>query len=145
LLLERSPDTSLSLALVVHSLQVALILAATALALRAWRDKTARERALGALVQQVVVAQEEERRRIAYDVHDGVAQLVVSAKQHVDTAADLCSADPERAAAEAAVAADRLAQAIAETRRILAALPPLAGGAARLPAPAPRRPGGLAR
>jgi len=138
LLLERSPDTPLSLALVVHSLQVALILAATALALRAWRDKTARERALGALVEQVVVAQEEERRRIAYDVHDGVAQLVVSAKQHVDTAADLCSADPERAAAEAAVAADRLAQAIAETRRILAALRPLAVDATGLAAAARR-------
>src|SRR5262249_42392354 len=107
LLRERSPATPLSLALVVHSLQVALILAATALALRAWRDKTARERALGALVEQVVVAQEEERRRVAYDVHDGVAQLVVSAKQHVDTAADLWSADPARAAAETAGAGDR--------------------------------------
>jgi signal transduction histidine kinase len=134
LLLERSPDTPLSLALVVHSLQVALILAATALALRAWRDKTARERALGALVEQVVVAQEEERRRVAYDVHDGVAQLVVSAKQHVDTAVDLWSADPERAAAETAIAADRLAQAIAETRRILAALRPLAVDTAGLAA-----------
>src|SRR5262245_55579193 len=103
LLLETSPDRPLSLALVLHSLQVMLILAATALALRAWRDKTARERALGALVQQVVVAQEAERRRIAYDVHDGVAQLVVSAKQHVDTAVDLWSANPERAAAETAV------------------------------------------
>ena len=138
LLLERSPDTPLSLALVVHSLQVAIILAATALALRAWRDTTARERALGALVQQVVVAQEEERRRVAYDVHDGVAQLIVSAKQHVDTAADLWSADPERAAAETAVAADRLAQAIAETRRILAALRPLAVDVAGLAAAARR-------
>src|SRR5262245_65155194 len=126
LLLERRMATPLPLTLVVHSLQVALILAATALALRAWRDKTARERALAALIEQVVVAQEDERRRVAYDVHDGVAQLVVSAKQHVDTAVDLWSANPERAAAETAVAADRLAQAIAETSRILAALRPLA-------------------
>ena len=126
LLLERRIDTPLSLTLVVHSLQVALILAATALALRAWRDKTARERALAALVEQVVVAQEEERRRVAYDVHDGVAQLVVSAKQHVDTATDLWKADPARAAAESAIAAERLGQAIAETRRILAALRPMA-------------------
>lgn len=126
LLLERRIDTPLSLTLVVHSLQVALILGATALALRAWRDKTARERALGALVEQVLVAQEEERRRVAYDVHDGVAQLVVSAKQHVDTATDLWKTDPERAAAESAIAAERLGQAIAETRRILAALRPMA-------------------
>ena len=83
-------------------------------------------------MEQVIVAQEEERRRVAYDVHDGVAQLVVSAKQHIDTAADLWAADPERAAAETAIAADRLAQAIAETRRILAALRPLAVDAAGL-------------
>jgi signal transduction histidine kinase len=126
LLLERNADTSLSLALVVHSLQVLLILAATALALRAWREKTARERALRALVEQVIVAQDDERRRIAYDVHDGVAQLVVSAKQHVDTAIDLWADAPGRAVAETAVAADRLALAIVETRRILAALRPLA-------------------
>jgi signal transduction histidine kinase len=132
LLLERAPETSLSLALVIHSLQVALILAATALALRAWREKTTRERALGTLVEQVIVAQEDERRRVAYDVHDGVAQLVVSAKQHIDTAADLWAADPEHAAAETAIAADRLGQAIAETRRILAALRPLAVDAAGL-------------
>jgi signal transduction histidine kinase len=132
LLLERSPNASLSLTLVVHSLQVALILGATALALRAWRDKTARERALAALVEQVVAAQEEERRRVAYDVHDGVAQLVVSAKQHIDTATDLWSTAPGRAAGEMAIAADRLGQAIAETRRILAALRPLAVEAAGL-------------
>src|SRR3989441_6962116 len=125
-LLEPAPQASISLALVVHSLQVALILTATAIALRAWREKTARERALAALVEQVVVAQEEERRRVAYDVHDGVAQLVVSAKQHVDTATDLWMTDPRRAAGATAIAAQRLAQAIAETRRILAALRPLA-------------------
>src|SRR2546425_4569249 len=131
-LLEPAPQASISLALVVHSLQIALILTATAIALRAWREKTARERALAALVEQVVVAQEEERRRVAYDVHDGVAQLVVSAKQHVDTATDLWTTDPGRAAGETAIAAERLGQAIVETRRILAALRPLAVDAAGL-------------
>jgi signal transduction histidine kinase len=136
-LLESAHGASLSLALVVHALQVVLILAATALALRAWREKTVRERALATLVEKVVVAQEEERRRVAYEVHDGVAQLVVSAKQHADTATDLWSTDPRRAARATAIAAERLALAIAETRRILAALRPLAmdggglGGAVR--------------
>src|SRR5437899_7904875 len=131
-LLEPAPQASISLALVVHSLQIALILTATAIALRAWREKTARERALASLVEQVIVAQEEERRRVAYDVHDGVAQLVVSAKQHVDTATDLWTTDPGRAAGETAIAAERLGQAIVETRRILAALRPLAVDAAGL-------------
>ncbi len=61
-----------------------------------------------------------------------MAQLVVSAKQHVDTATDLWSTAPVRAAGETAIAADRLGQAIAETRRILAALRPLAVEAAGL-------------
>jgi signal transduction histidine kinase len=35
--------------------------------------------------QQVLLAQQEERRRITYEVHDGIAQLVVGAKQRLDT------------------------------------------------------------
>src|SRR2546428_5216663 len=136
--LEQAPQASISLALVVHSLQVALILTATAIALRAWREKTARERALASLVEQVIVAQEEERRRVAYDVHDGVAQLIVSAKQHIDTAADLWTTDPGRAASETVIAADRLGRAITETRRILAALRPLAVDAGGPAAAAPQ-------
>src|SRR5713101_8794220 len=123
-LLEPAPQASISIALVVHSLQVALILTATAIALRAWREKTARERALASLVEQVIVAQEEERRRVAYDVHDGVAQLIVSAKQHIDTAADLWPAASERAARELEIGLERLDQAIVETRRVLLALRP---------------------
>ena len=126
LLLERAYRASMPVTLLIHSLQVLLIVAATGIALRAWREKTARQRALASLVEQVIAAQEDERRRVAYDVHDGVAQLVVSAKQHLDTATDLWSRDTRRAASETAIAADRLGRAIAETRRILAALRPLA-------------------
>jgi signal transduction histidine kinase len=126
LLLERAYHASMPRTLVIHSLQVLLIVAATAIALRAWREKAERQRALASLVEQVISAQDHERRRVAYDVHDGVAQLVVSAKQHLDTAADLWPRDAQRAASETAIAADRLGRAIAETRRILAALRPLA-------------------
>ena len=126
LLLEPAYRASMPLTLVIHSLQVLLIVAASGIALRAWREKTERQRALASLVEQVIAAQDDERRRVAYDVHDGVAQLVVSAKQHLDTAADLWPRDARRAASEAAIASDRLARAITETRRILAALRPLA-------------------
>ena len=125
-LLEPAYRASMPRTFVIHSLQVLLIVTATAIALRAWREKTERQRALAMLVEQVIAAQDDERRRVAYDVHDGVAQLIVSAKQHLDTAADLWSRDPRRAASETAIAADRLGRAIAETRRILAALRPLA-------------------
>ena len=64
----------------IHTVQIAVILAATFAVLRAWQEETAREHALARLVEQVVVAQEGERRRIAYDIHDALAPLIVSAK-----------------------------------------------------------------
>jgi signal transduction histidine kinase len=123
---ELSSQSPFSLAVAVHALQVMLILGATAVVLRAWRQKTAHEEALARLVEKVVVAQEEERCRVAYDVHDGIAQLVVSAKQHLDTCADFWSQQPTRAARELATGRDRLGRALVETRRVLAALRPSA-------------------
>jgi signal transduction histidine kinase len=121
------PDRSaVSLAVAVHALQVVLILGATAVILRAWRQKTAHEEALARLVEKVACAQEEERRRVAYDVHDGIAQFIVSAKQHLDTCADLWTQEPARAEAELATGRDRLGRALVETRRVLAALRPSA-------------------
>jgi signal transduction histidine kinase len=110
----------------VHAVQALVILAASYAALRAWRRKTAHAEAMARLMEKVVVAQDEERRRVAYDLHDGVAQLIVSAKQHLDTCADLWPAAPERAARELTVGLERLDQAIVETRRVLLALRPAA-------------------
>lgn len=59
-------------------------------------------------------------------MHDGVSQLIVSAKQHADTAADLWADDRTRAAREIDTARDRLGRAIVETRRVLRALRPSA-------------------
>src|SRR5262249_48884959 len=94
--------------------------------IRAWQQRTRYEDVLAGMVEKVVMAQEEERRRIAYDVHDGIAQLIVSAKQHVDTSRDLTESEPGRARPELARAARRLEGAIVETRRVLRALRPSA-------------------
>jgi signal transduction histidine kinase len=125
-MLELPRAAGLSLTLLVHSVQVALILGATYAFVRAWQEKSAHEDALRRMVERVVFAQEAERRRLAYDVHDGIAQLIVSAKQHLDTCSDTWRADPARAANEMGKGLDRLQRAIAETRRILMALRPSA-------------------
>jgi signal transduction histidine kinase len=112
--------------LLLHTLQVGLILAASHALLRAWQEKTANQRALGRMIERTVFAQEDERRRIAYELHDGVAQLIVSAKQHLDTCRDVWRNQPFRAAGELASVSDRLERAVAETRRVLMALRPSA-------------------
>ncbi len=97
---ESPRGAMLPLAVLMHALQVAVVLAATWVVLRAWREKTAHEDALARMVEKVVFAQEEERRRVAYELHDGVTPLIVSAKQHVETGRDVYAEDPALAASE---------------------------------------------
>lgn len=74
--------------------------------------------------QKLVLAHEDGRRRIAYDLHDGIAQLIVGAKQHLDTCRDLWDAHRRRAEEELVKGIDRLGKAIVETRSLLRALRP---------------------
>lgn len=122
--LEPSRGSGTSLAL--HAVQVLVILTATYAVLRAWQRKTAHAEAMARLMEQVVAAQDAERRRIAYELHDGLAQLIVSAKQHLDTCADLWPTAREQATRELTVGIARLEGAIVETRRVVLALRPAA-------------------
>lgn len=54
---------------------------------RLHRQLTARERAHEQFAEQVVAAQESERRRLAADIHDGITQRLVSLTYYLDAAA----------------------------------------------------------
>jgi signal transduction histidine kinase len=106
---------------------------------RLHRQLIGRERAHERFVEQVVAAQEAERRRLAADIHDGISQRLVSLGYHLD-AADRTVADDPGYAAEQIVLARRLADlTLDEARAAIGGLRPpvlddlgLAGGLASL-------------
>jgi PAS domain S-box-containing protein len=83
-----------------------------------------RERQLRELVGKLLVTQEEERRRVAYEVHDGPTQVAVAAYRHLQAFAKIYPPDtPEgREALEDAVELTR--RTVGESRQIIANLRP---------------------
>ena len=59
---------------------------------RLHRRLAAREHAAERFAEQVIAAQEAERRRLARDIHDGITQRLVSLTYHLDAAADAVAA-----------------------------------------------------
>jgi len=83
-------------------------------------------RRLEDLVRRLLLAQEEERRRVAYEIHDDLAQLAVGVQQHLETFARYYR--PRRPEARAKLDRARaLAQrTVLEARRVIAGLRPTA-------------------
>jgi signal transduction histidine kinase len=111
---------------VAHAAQVAVVLAATFVVLKLLKEKTAREADLAGLIERAVFVRDEERRRIGYDLHDGIAPLIIGAQQHLDTCRDRWPAAPDPALRELGLAADAVRAAITETRRVVMAIRPAA-------------------
>ncbi|MCX9193812.1 ATPase [Carbonactinospora thermoautotrophica] len=65
---------------------------------RLHRQLAARERAHERFTEQVIAAQEAERRRLAADIHDGIAQRLFSLRFHLDAAASALTEAPDFAA-----------------------------------------------
>lgn len=70
-------------------------------------------------------SQEQERRKIAYDIHDGIAQLMVGAQHHLEAFDYLWRDDASLAEDQLSRGRTKLRQAVVETRRLMVQLRPV--------------------
>ena len=112
---------------------------------RLHRQLATRERAHEDFAEQVIAAQESERRRLAGDIHDGISQRLVGLTYRLDAAARaIDDADQASAAEQMEKARDLVDLTLAEARSAISGLRPpvlddlgLAGGLASLAASIP--------
>lgn len=83
-----------------------------------------REEALERFAERTVEWQENERRRLAGEIHDGISQRIVSLFFHLSAAADAIPGSPEVAAEQVAHAQELATAALEETRSAIAGLRP---------------------
>ncbi len=74
--------------------------------------------------EKLVAAQEEERRRLRRDLHDGVGPTLASFSQRIDTAADLVNTDPQASIDLLKDIKGQVKNTVAEIRRLVYALRP---------------------
>jgi signal transduction histidine kinase len=105
---------------------------------RLHRQLVARERAHEHFVEQVIEAQEIERRRLAGDIHDGISQRLVTLSYRLDAAVRAID-DPAMAAEQLGKARELVDLTLGEARAAISGLRPpvlddlgLAGGLASL-------------
>ncbi|QIN84391.1 PAS domain S-box protein [Rubrobacter tropicus] len=93
---------------------------------RLYGELAERERRLADLIGQLFTAQEEERRRVAYEVHDGLAQVAAAAHQHLQGFARFHPPGSEEGQALLSQALDLVQSTVGEARRVIANLRPTA-------------------
>lgn len=74
--------------------------------------------------ERLVLAREEERRRLRRDLHDGLGPTLASLSQRIDTASHLVAQQPEEAIALLQTLKDQVRTTIADIRRLVYALRP---------------------
>ncbi len=106
---------------------------------RLHRQLVARERAHENFVEQVIEAQEIERRRLAADIHDGIMQRLITLSYRLDAAERAMSEDAAEASGQLAEARELVELTLQEARAAIGGLRPpvlddlgLAGGLASL-------------
>jgi signal transduction histidine kinase len=91
---------------------------------RLYKGLAEREARLRTLAQKLAQIQEEERRLIGLDLHDGLTQLLLSANMHLDTLASLSHGLAGKAKSELGRGRARLREAITEARWVVSELRP---------------------
>jgi signal transduction histidine kinase len=102
---------------------------------RMHRRLAARERAHERFTEQVIAAQETERRHLAGDIHDGISQRLVALSYYLDAAGNALRCDPASAAEQLGMARELVDLTLEEARLAIGGLRPpvlddlgLAGG-----------------
>lgn len=91
---------------------------------RLYRELSEREQRLQDLVGQLLSTQEEERRRVAYEVHDGLAQTAAAAHQHLQAFARFHAPDSPEGQELLNNSVDLARRTVGEARQIIAYLRP---------------------
>ena len=85
-----------------------------------------REKRLEELVGKLITAQEEERRRVAYEVHDGLAQMLAAAHHRLQAFAERHAPASEASKEDLDRVLRLVRQTVGEARRVIANLRPTA-------------------
>jgi len=93
---------------------------------RLYKSLSNKENRLQEMVKTLAHVQEEERRLVGLDLHDGLIQLLLSSNMHLDTLTSMSSAFEDPAKSELSVGHTRLREAIEEARRVVLELRPTA-------------------
>jgi PAS domain S-box-containing protein len=91
---------------------------------RLYEELAERERELRDLVARILVAEEEERRRVAYEVHDGLTQMVVAAHQRLQILAEDHPPGSAEGREELEEVIELVRRTVTEARRVIADLRP---------------------